>query len=91
MTKTMINIKADKEVKEQAQQIAEELGLTLSAIVNASLKQFIRERKVEFSTAPRMTPYLEKIVGEARTDWKAGKNFSGPFTDADSIMRHLSR
>ncbi len=91
MKTTMINIKADKEVKEQAQYIAEELGLSLSAIINASLKQFIRERKVEFSVAPRMTPYLEKIVGEARADWKVKKNISGPFTDSDAFMRHLSR
>jgi len=87
----MINIKADKEVKEQAQHIAEELGLSLSAIVNASLKQFIRERKVAFSIAPRMTPYLEKIVADARLDWEAKKNISGPFTNADAFMRHLSR
>ena len=87
----MINIKTDKDVKEEAQHIALELGLTLSAIVNASLKQFIRERKVEFSVAPRMTPYLENVVKEARADWKSKKNFSGPFTDADSIMRHLSQ
>lgn len=88
--KTMVNIKTDKEVKERAQEIAAELGLTLSAIVNASLKQFIRERKVEFSVLPRTTPYLDKIVKEARADWATEKNFSGPFTDADSIMRHLS-
>jgi addiction module RelB/DinJ family antitoxin len=91
MTKMMISIKADREVKEKAQHIAEELGLSLSAIINASLKQFIRERKVEFSAAPRTTPYLEGVVKEARADWRAGKNFSGPFTDADAIMQHLSR
>jgi addiction module RelB/DinJ family antitoxin len=91
MTKTMFNIKTDKDVKEEAQQIASELGLTLSAIVNASLKQFIRERRVEFSVAPRTTPYLEKIVKEARADWSSQKNYSGPFTDTDAIMRHLAR
>ena len=37
--KTMINIKADKEVKESAQRVAAELGLPLSTVINAYLKE----------------------------------------------------
>src|SRR3989344_6474301 len=44
--KTVITLKADKEVKESAQKVAAELGLTLSAVVNASLKQFVREKSL---------------------------------------------
>ncbi|TSC90771.1 MAG: Uncharacterized protein G01um10142_262, partial [Parcubacteria group bacterium Gr01-1014_2] len=68
--KTMINIKADREVKENAQKLAKELGLNLSAIINANLKQFIRSREVYFSVAPKMTPELERLVGQARKDYK---------------------
>ena len=53
MAKTLISIKVDKEVKEKAQEIARELGFTLSAIVNAYLKQFIRTREVYFSLLER--------------------------------------
>ena len=66
--KTLINIKADKEVKDNAKKIAEELGLSLSAIINASLKQLIKNREVCFSAVPKMTPYLENIIKEARKD-----------------------
>jgi len=38
--KTVINIKAVKETKEQAFKIAGEVGLPPSTIVNAFLKQF---------------------------------------------------
>ena len=53
MAKTLISIKVDKEVKEKAQEIARELGFSLSAIVNAYLKQFIRTREVYFSLLER--------------------------------------
>ena len=46
--KTMINIRADKEVKENAQKIAGDLGLPLSGIINAFLKEFVRSKKYLF-------------------------------------------
>ncbi len=71
--KTQVNLKIDVHVKERAQKRAEELGLSLSAVVNATLSQFARTGELELSVAPRMTPYLEELVKEARADYKAGK------------------
>jgi antitoxin component of RelBE/YafQ-DinJ toxin-antitoxin module len=36
--KTVIDVKADKDLKEDAQKPAKDLGLALSAVVNAYLK-----------------------------------------------------
>ena len=44
--KTMINIKADKEVKESAQRVAAELGLPLSTVINAYLKELSERSSV---------------------------------------------
>jgi addiction module RelB/DinJ family antitoxin len=87
-TKTIINIKADKEVKEQAQLIAARLGLPLSTIVNSFLKQFIRTEEVTFSTARTMTPELESLLTEIEEDRKHNRNFSGPFTYEEAV-EHL--
>ncbi|MBI4090596.1 MAG: type II toxin-antitoxin system RelB/DinJ family antitoxin [Candidatus Komeilibacteria bacterium] len=87
--KTIINIKADKEVKEQAQKIAKELGLPLSTVINASLKQFIRNKEVHFSTAPHMTPELEAVIGKAQSDLKARKNISRVFAHGEEIDDYL--
>ncbi|MBU1178997.1 type II toxin-antitoxin system RelB/DinJ family antitoxin [Patescibacteria group bacterium] len=88
--KTLINIKADKEVKDGAQKIAEELGLSLSAIINASLKQLIKNKGVCFSAVPRMTPYLENIIREAKKDYKASKNIVGPFATTKEMDKYLN-
>jgi addiction module RelB/DinJ family antitoxin len=87
--KAIINLKADTKVKKDAQKTAAELGLTLSAIINAYLKQFIRTKEIYFSTAPRMTPALERLVGRAERDLKAGRNVSPTFSDADEAIAYL--
>lgn len=87
--KTMINIKADKEVKESAQRVAAELGLPLSSIMNAFLKEFIRNKEVSFSAVPRMTPYLEGLLGNIEEDIKKGRNMSRTFSSAKEANAYL--
>lgn len=86
----MINIKADKEVKESAQRIAANLGLPLSTIINAYLKEFIRERSVRFSIEPEPRKEVEKTLKQASKDYKAGKNIVGPFDNVKDLMRSLN-
>lgn len=91
MKTAMINIKTDAGIKRQAQELAEELGFSLSAIVTASLKQFVRTREVQFSAARRMTPYLEGVIKEVEKDIKAGKNISPAFTNAREASAYLRK
>lgn len=76
MAKTVINIKSDREVKKNAQRLAEELGLSLSDVINASLRNFIRTREVYFSSIPRMVPEFERLVGRIEKDIARGENLS---------------
>lgn len=87
--KTIINIKADPEVKKNAQKIASDLGLTLSAVINAYLRQLIRNKSLYFSSMPQMTPELEELVGRAEEDYKKGKNISPVFSDTAEMDKYL--
>ncbi len=86
--KSQVNLKIDKDVKKRAQKRAKDLGLSLSSVVNATLKQFARTGELELSSAPKMTPYLEELVIEARKDYAEGKT-SGPFDNVDDLIKHL--
>lgn len=86
---TVIHIKADKEVKENAARAAKDLGLSLSDIINAALRNFIRTREVIFSDSPRMTPELEKIVAKVEEDIKHNRNIVGPFHSAEEWNKYL--
>ena len=87
--KTVINIKADKEVKRRAQRVASELGLSLSTVINAYLKHFVREKEVQFSVAPRMTSELEDILRGVEADIKKGRNLSPAFSSAKEMDKYL--
>ena len=87
--KSVINIKADKEVKESAQEVAKELGMPLSVVVNAFLKDFIRNRSIAFSAIPRMTPTLENLLGTVEKDISKSKNISKVYSSADEANEHL--
>lgn len=52
MKTTVINIKTTNEVKTQAQEIAKELGISLSSLINAYLKQLTRTKRVVFDLNP---------------------------------------
>lgn len=90
MKTAMINIKTDKVVKEEAQKLAKELGFSLSALVTASLKQFVRTRTVQFSAVHQMTPYLEGVIKEVEKDIKAKRNLSPAFTNMKDMDAYLS-
>lgn len=46
MESANINVKVDREVKEQAVQVLSELGLNLSTAVNMFLREVVRERRL---------------------------------------------
>lgn len=87
--KTVINIKTDIEVKEAAQKIAKELGIPLSIIVNAHLKEFIRERKFSAAIQPKFKPKVWKELQKATKEGLAGKNVVGPFKTSEEMNEYL--
>ncbi|MCL4366179.1 hypothetical protein M1437_03040 [Patescibacteria group bacterium] len=86
---TVIHIKADKEVKENAQKAAKDLGLSLSDVINAALRNFIRTREVIFSDIPQMTPELEKRLERVEEDIKHNRNMSPKFKTAKEFIKYL--
>jgi len=66
-TKTVLNIKIDKKIKEEAQKLAKSLGLNLSQIANASFSEFIKTRQFTFTDQEySLTPYIKKVIEEAK-------------------------
>ena len=87
--KTIINIKADVEVKKRAQQTAAALGLPLSTLINAYLKQLIQTGEAHFSISPIMTPALEALIHRAEQDLAKHKNTSPTFTSGEDMDMYL--
>jgi addiction module RelB/DinJ family antitoxin len=89
MKTAIINIKTDARTKEEAQKLAEELGFSLSSIVTASLKQFIRTQEIHVSAKKTMSPYLQGILKDVERDISVRKNLSRSFKSAGEMDTYL--
>lgn len=87
---TVINVKIKKEVKVRVQKVASALGLSLSAIINAYLRQLARNKEVRFSLVPRMSPELEQLIGKAEYDIARGKNLSPRISSHKELDAYFS-
>ena len=89
MTKVLLNIKTDRDVKDQAKKISHELGVPLSVVVNAYLREFVREKSVRIALEPQLRPEVGKILKKASADYIKRKNVSRKFSDAADAFKHL--
>lgn len=89
--KITTSIKLDKDIKDRASALASELGLSLSSVVNATLKKFVDERRVVLSVSPEFNKKTEEKFLKLSKDIKEGKNIVGPFGDLDDLFDDLER
>lgn len=90
MNTAVIITKTDPEVKRKVQAVAKELGMSVSALINAYLKQVIRERKVAFSLDEEPSDYLLNAMKEAKENVKTG-NHSPTFTTSEEAISWLEK
>lgn len=88
-TKTTILIKVDKKVKAAAQKAAKEIGIPLSTIVGAQLRQFSRDQGVQFDTVLIPNAKTARVIDEARREYAEGKT-PGPFATVEELMADLN-
>jgi DNA-damage-inducible protein J len=71
----VINFKTDAQVKESAQAIAKEMGVSLSAVLNMYLKQFVRTKELDIRVESwdNLSDDSKEAIQEAEADSKAGK------------------
>lgn len=92
MAKTVISIKVDSDIRDKARKLAREIGLPLSTLVNAQLRQFVRDKTVSISAGPprRMSKKLERLLSLVENDVKANRNMSPRFSSAKDMDRYLT-
>ena len=87
--KTVLNVKTDVDVKERAQALAKHMGIPLSTVVNAYLKEFVSTGEFHISREPRLKPVVAKRLAKHVAEAKRGKNISPAFNTADEAIAWL--
>ena len=86
---TVLNVKIDPELKRQAQATAKRLGLPLSTVVAAGLREFVRTRSITISEPPRLRPEVEEELLQMSRRARSDVGLSPAFGDLDSAFEWL--
>jgi len=89
MNTAVINIKTNSQVKAKAQKVAEELGFSLSSLINGYLRHLVRTKTVHFNTSEKPTEYLIQALKESERDIKAGRVSPG-FDNTEDAIKWLN-
>ena len=74
MSYTIVSTKIDPQTKKEAMATADSLGVPLSVVIKAFLKQFIKTKTVTFSARDEEpSEYLIQTIKQALKDKKEGK------------------
>lgn len=91
MKTAIINIKSDKSLKQGAEQFARELGISLSDLVNLSLRYVITTRSVTLDLRPAPNRETDMILREELAGIKAHKRASPVFVDTKEAFTWLKK
>lgn len=86
--KTVISVRTDKETKDKAQAVAKSIGIPLSTLVNAYLRELAVSGAVHFAAPELATSKTEKIMEQIEKDI-AASNVSGPFETTEELFAYL--
>ena len=86
MSKTSMSIRLDSEVKEQAQQVFNHLGMDMTTAINIFLRQAIQYQGLPFDV--RLDD-RGKLLLQVVTDVEQNRNMSQPFESVSDLMEDL--
>lgn len=90
MNTASILIKTDPKVKEKAQETAEEMGISLTSVINRYLKHFIETRSITFTVNDEIpTQYMIDSLKQSEEDYEAGRFIS--FKNSEDILTYLDK
>lgn len=85
MNTAVINIKTDPKLKRELKGVAKELGLPVGTIINAYIRELVRERRVVFSVPPSLSQRTKRMLQAIDRDIRNKKNTDGPFFLQEAI------
>ncbi len=85
---TTIHIKTDTKTRDDAKKVAEEFGFSLTSLVNALLKQVVRNKALTLTVNERPSEYMVKSLQRSDADAKAGRVIS--FESGKDALKYLA-
>lgn len=74
MNTAVLTVKVEPAIKKEAQDVARNMGLSLSALINGYLRQIIKTRTAVFSTREEPTVAMLEELRESIEDVRLGRS-----------------
>ena len=81
-----VTLRIDKDLKEEADELFEDIGLSLNAACRMFLKRAVMEQRIPFEVRR-----VDRKTLQALSDAEQGKNVSGSFDSVDALMEELEK
>ena len=87
MATTNLNVRVDENIKKNAEELLNDLGMNMSTAINVFLRQLVRVHGIPFEIKADV-PNAETL--EAIDDVRNGRNLHGPFNSVGELMEDLN-
>jgi antitoxin component of RelBE/YafQ-DinJ toxin-antitoxin module len=87
---TTLLIKLKKDVKDKASTLAGEIGIPLSTLISAFLKNLIRERRLTLTAEPEVSKAKIKKWEKMIREYKKNPTKHKKFTSAEDLCSYLN-
>lgn len=89
MNTASILIKTDPQIKEKAQKTAEEMGISLTSVINRYLRHFIQTKSITFTATEEIpSQYMIDSLKQSEDDYTKGRVVS--FEDGKDALSYLN-
>jgi addiction module RelB/DinJ family antitoxin len=90
MSSVQVNFKMDSKIKNNAQKVAAEIGVSLSDVWNSCVREFIRKKSITFSASEEPSDFLLKAIADSEEDIRKGR-LSPAFDNAKDAIKWLNK
>jgi len=87
---TVLNFRTKKTLKDDAQKVARELGVSLGTVMNLYLEEFVREKKLLLTSHPTPSSAVVTELAHMSAEARAGKHISPKFSDPEDAIAWLN-
>lgn len=89
--RTVLTISSDREFKQQAQQFAVRIGLSLSDFAKASMREAMQRGSITLEPVEYMTPKMEAYLAEIEDDIQHGRNLGPTLSTPQEIDDYFDK
>jgi len=86
MSQSNISIRIDENLKKQFDKLCDELGITMSSLINVFIKKTVREQGLPFALS--ISDYNSETQ-KAIEDTENGIGLHGPFNTVEEMMKSM--